>query len=163
MSWVDNTGLLWKYGTEQTTTSTGGEYRNNGGIREIEIKIDLTTLTETETIINDNIWFPSGVVISEVEIYVDTAAATGTGIDIGLVRSSDRTTEIDFDGIVAASLTATLTKGAKLNLVKGSTSVGALITNGTVTTNVGHITCSRTSATAFTAGVIRVRIRYSRP
>lgn len=163
MAWVDNTGLYQKYGTEQTVTSTGGEYRNNGGVREIEIKIDLTTLTEAETIINDNIWFPAGVVISEVEIYVDTAAATGTAIDIGLVRASDRTTEIDFDGIVAAAATATLTKGAKLVLVKGSTGVGALITNGTSIANVGHITVSRTSATAFTAGVIRVRIRYSRP
>lgn len=162
MSWVDNTGLLWKYGTEQTVTSTGGEYVTTGELREIEIKVDLTTLTEAETIINDNIWFPAGVKIEEVEIYVDTAAATGTAIDIGLVRASDRTTEIDFDGIVAAAATATLTAGAKLRLIKGSTGVGALVTNGTAITNVGHITCSRTSATAFTAGVIRVRIRYSR-
>lgn len=161
MSWVDNTGLLNKYGTEQTVTSTGGEYKTFGEAREIEVKIDLTTLTEAETIINDNIFFPVGMVIQEVEIYVDTAAATGTGIDIGLIQT-DRSTEIDYDGIVAASLTATLTKGAKLLLVKGSTSVGALITNGTTTTSVGHITCSRTSSTAFTAGVIRVRIRYTR-
>lgn len=162
MSWVDNTGLLNKYGTEQTVTSTGGEYVTTGELREIEVKIDLTALTEDETVVNDNIFFPVGMKIEEVEIYVDTAAATGTGIDIGLVKSSDRTTEIDFDGIVAASLTATLTAGAKLKLIKGSTSVGALITNGTATTSVGQITCSRTSSTAFTAGVIRVRIRYSR-
>lgn len=162
MSWVDNTGLLWKYGTEQTETSTGGEYVTTAGLREIEVKINLADLTEAETIINDNIFFPTGVKIEEVEIYVDTAAATGTAIDIGLVRASDRTTEIDFNGIVAAAATATLTAGARLTLVKGSTGVGALITNGTAISNVGHITASRTDSTAFTTGVIRVRIRYSR-
>jgi len=162
MAWNDNAGLYQKYGTEQTVTSTGGEYRTTGAEREIEIRIDLTTLTESETVINDNIFFPTGVKIQEVEIYVETAAATGTAIDIGLVRT-DRTTEMDFDGIVAAMATASLTAGAKLRLVKGSTSVGAYITNGTTVPFVGHITCSRTSATAFTAGVIKVRIRYERP
>lgn len=162
MAWNDNTGLYQRYGTEQTVPLKGGEYRTNGAMREIEVKIDLTTLTETETILSDSIFFPTGVVISEVEIYVDTAAATGVAVDIGLIQT-DRSTEIDYDGIVAAAATATLTKGAKLTLVKGSTGVGALITNGTSIANVGHITASRTTATAFTAGVIRVRIRYSRP
>lgn len=161
-TWLDNGGLYQKYGVDQTTSGTGGEYRTNGAMREIEFYLNLVTLTETETVVDDNIFFPAGVKIQEVEIYVETAAATGTGIDIGLVRT-DRTTEIDFDGIVAASLTGTLTAGAKLLLVKGSTSVGAYITNGTSTPNVGHITASRTSATAFTAGLIKVRVRYERP
>lgn len=162
MAYMDNTGLYVKTGLEQTVPSTGGEYKTFGEHREIELKIDLTTLTEIETVINDNIFFPVGMKIESVTVYTDTAAATGTGIDLGLVRT-DRTTEIDFDGILAGVLTATLTAGSTQVLVKGSTGVGALITNGTVTSNVGHITCSRTSATAFTAGVIRVRIRYSRP
>jgi hypothetical protein len=162
MAWMDNTGLYQKYGTEQTVTSTGGEYKTFGEHREIELRIDLTTLTEAETIINDNIFFPVGCKIESVQIYTETAAATGAAIDLGFVRT-DRTTEIDYDGVLAAVATATMTVGSTQQLIKGSTGVGALITNGTALTNVGQITCSRTTATAFTAGVIKVRIRYERP
>lgn len=162
MAYMDNTGLYVKYGTEQTVATKGGEYVNDGADREIEFTVDLTTLTETETPLSDVVFFPAGMKITEVEIYVETAAATGTAIDIGLVRT-DRTTEIDFDGIVAAAATATLTVGSKLTLVKGSTGVGALITNGTPTPFVGYVTASRTTATAFTAGLLKVRVRYERP
>lgn len=162
MPYMDNTGLWVKYGTEQTAPSTGGEYKTFGEHRELEFKIDLTTLTEAETVLNDNVFWPVGMKIESVTVYTDTAAATGAGIDLGLVRT-DRTTEIDFDGILAGLATASMTAGSNQVLVKGSTGVGALLTNGTSVSNVGHITCSRTTATAFTAGVIRVRIRYSRP
>lgn len=162
MAWMDNTGLYQKYGTEQTETSTGGEYKTFAEAREIEVKIDLRDLTEAETIINDNIFFPKHMVIQEVEIYVDEAAATGVAIDMGLIET-DRTTEIDYDAILKGVATATLTKGAKVLLVKGSSNVGDYITNGTVTSKVGHITMSRTTSTAFTTGILRIRIRYTRP
>jgi hypothetical protein len=38
---------------------------------------------------------------------------------------------------------------------------GALI--GTTTSNVGYVTCSRTTATAFTAGIVEVCINYYIP
>jgi hypothetical protein len=81
---------------------------------------------------------------------------------VGLVRT-DRTTEIDFDGILAAMPTATMTAGNKVTLVKGGTNVGALVGSGTSIANVGYITASATTATAFTAGVILLEIKYFNP
>jgi|SRR6185503_14633984 len=164
MAQMDNTGLYQKFGVEQTVTQAGGEYRNNSKEREIEILINLATLTETESVVTgaDNIFFPAGVKITEIEILVETAAATGVAIDLGFVRT-DRTTEIDYDGLLAAFVTATMTVGNKVVLRKGGTQAGAMVGSGVATTNVGHITCSRTTATAFTAGVIKVTIRYERP
>lgn len=162
MPYMDNTGLWVKYGTEQTVATRGGEYVTNAALRQIEFTVDLTQLTETETPLSDIVFFPAGMKIQEVEIYCETAAATGAGIDVGLVRT-DRTTEMDFDGIIAAVATASLTVGSKQILTKGSTGVGAYITNGTSTPFVGYVSASRTTATAFTAGLLKIRIRYERP
>lgn len=161
-SWMDNTGLYQKYGIDQATAKAGGEYRTNGKEREIEFTLNLASLTETETIIDDNIFFPAGVKITEIEILVETAAATGTAIDVGFIRT-DRSTEIDYDGLLAAFVTATMTIGNKVVLRKGGTQAGAMVGSGVVTANVGHITASRTSATAFTAGVVKITVRYERP
>ena len=157
-TWL-NDGLLRKFGPDRTIPQAGGEYRTVAELREIEVKIDLTKLTETETVLSDTIFFPKGMKIEQIDIFVDTAAATGTAIDVGLVKT-DRTTEIDYDGFLAAFVTATMTAGAKITLAQGGTQAGALV--GGTTSSVGYITASRTSATAFTAGSIRVRIRYSR-
>ena len=157
-TWTNN-GMTRKYGPDRTIPQTAGEYRTVAELREIEVKIDLTKLTQTETVQSDTVFFPKGMKIEQIDIFVDTAAATGIAIDLGLVKS-DRTTEIDYDGFLAAMPTATLAAGAKVTLVKGGTNVGALV--GGTTTSVGYITCSATTATAFTAGSIRVRIRYSR-
>lgn len=162
MAWMDNTGLYQEWGVEQAVNSKGGEYRTNGKEREIELTIDLATLTESETVLDNNITMPSGVKITEVEIFVETAAATGTAIDLGFVRQ-DRSTEIDYDGVLAAFVTATMTVGNKVVLRKGGTNAGAMVGSGVATVYPAYFTCSRTSATAFTAGRIKVTIRYERP
>jgi hypothetical protein len=98
-------GLLLKYGTAKTVANLGGEYRTYGRLHEVEIKMDLTALTQSEVIQSDVTVIPSGVILQEVEVDVKTAAATGVAIDVGLTRL-DRTTEVDFDGIIAALATA---------------------------------------------------------
>lgn len=162
MGYSDIGGLYQKYGVEQTTSGIGGEYRNNENERVIEFKINLATLTETETILDDNVFMPAGVRISEVKVRTQTAAATGAGIDLGLIRT-DRTTEIDYDGILAAFATTSMDAANETTTmtVPATNLGGALV--GTTTANVGHFTCSRTTATAFTAGVIIVTIKYYRP
>lgn len=160
-SWLDNSGLYQKYGIDQTTPKTGGEYKTFGQLREIELKLTLSNLNQNEVIQDDTVFFPAGVIIQEVVVEATTAAATGVAIDLGLIRT-DRTTEIDYDGILAAFVLASMDAvGEQTTLTKGSATAGALI--GATTANVGHITCSATTATAFTAGVIVVRIRYYKP
>jgi len=160
--YTDIGGLRQKFGVEQTVTSTAGEYRTNGKEREIEFTLNLATLTQAETIVDENVFFPVGVKITEIEIFVETAAATGTAIDVGFVRT-DGTTEIDFNGLLAAMTTATLTVGSKIVLRKGGALVGAMVGSGVATTNVGYITASMTDATAFTAGLVKITVRYERP
>lgn len=160
--YTDIGGLRQKFGVEQTVSGTGGEYRTNGKEREIEFTLNLVTLTQAETIVDENIFFPTGVKITEIEIFVETAGATGVAIDVGFCRT-DGTTEIDFDGLLAAWVVATMTVGNKVVLRKGGTQAGAMVGSGVATTNVGYITASATTATAFTTGLLKITVRYERP
>jgi len=163
MAYLDNTGLYRKYGTEKTTGTIGGEYRTNGLLREIEFTVTLSTLTETETPLSDVVFFPK-MRVQEVEVITTTAAATGTAIDVGLIKT-DRATEIDYDGFLAAFPTAAMDLAGERTIFTAASTVpasatgtGALI--GATTAFVGYVTASRTTATAFTAGVVRIKVRY---
>src|SRR5262245_11744867 len=107
MAYMDIGGLYQKFGTEQTVTQAGGEYRTPGGDREIEIKLNLASLTTTPTIVTgaDNIFVPAGMVLDEVTVISEVAGVGGGTIDIGLQRT-DRSTQIDYDGIIQAMTNA---------------------------------------------------------
>jgi len=167
MAYMDIGGLYQKYGLEQTVTQAGGEYKTFGDTREIEIQLDLTKLTLTNTpaavvLGADNIFFPAGMQIEQVEVVVETAGTSGGSatLDIGLVRT-DRTTEIDFQAFVKGAAVATLTAGQKLTITKGGTAAGDMLGTGTATANVGYITANANTA-VFTAGLVKIRIRYRR-
>lgn len=160
MAWMDNTGLYRKYGTEKAQPNKGGEYRTDGPQRMIEVKLTLTDLAATPSIVSDTIFFPKSR-IEKVEIVNETAATSdGSAVlNIGLIRT-DRSTEIDYDGIVAAAALSTFNSaGETVTITAGGTAAGALV--GTTTTNVGYLTADYDTA-AFTAGVIRVRIYFAK-
>lgn len=166
-SWMNTDGLYLKYGTTKATPNLAGEYRTGQLLREVELKITLADLTQTETIQSDQVFIPTGARIQEVELLTITAGATGTAIDVGLTRT-DRTTEIDYDGLLAAAPIANHNSAGERTIFTAITTVpasatgtGALI--GTTTSNVGYISASRTDATAYTAGVVLVKIRYFIP
>jgi hypothetical protein len=166
-SYLNSDGLFVKIGTTKATPNIGGEYVTVGREREIELKIDLTTLTQSEVIQSDQVFVPAGVRIQAVETIAITGAATGTAIDVGLTRT-DRSTEIDFDGLLAAAPTANMNSAGEkstyqvaVTIPTGLTGTGALV--GTTTSNVGYISASRTDGTAFTAGVILLKIKYLVP
>lgn len=155
-------GRYQKYGPDNAIPNRAGEYTSYGRLHEIEVKIDLTTLTQSEVIQSDVTVLPAGVIVQEVEINTQTAAATGVAIDLGLIRL-DRATEIDYDGLLAAFPTASMNAaGKKVIISDGTTYDGALI-GATTGTLPGYITCSATTATAFTAGLIYLTIRYWKP
>lgn len=161
-NWLNNDGLFLKFGTDKTVVTTGGHYKTYGELREIELKLTLTSLTQAEVVQNDQVFFGTGTRVQEVEVMTHTAAVTGTAIDVGLVRT-DRTTEIDFDGFLAAFPTASMNAvGEKVVVINGGTGAGAFI-GATTIANPGYITASMTDATAFTAGIIYIRIRYYVP
>lgn len=162
MAWMNADGLYKKYGTDKTTPTKAGEYRTVGALREIEVKIDLTTLATGSTILSDVEFFPKNVRVEEIDIINLTAATSGGSavLNLGLIRT-DRTTAYDADGFVAAlALTAFDAAGEKLTIRVGSTGAGALL--GTTLANVGLLVADYDTA-SFTAGVIIVRIRFSAP
>lgn len=164
MGQLDIGGLYQKFGLEQTVSQAGGEYKTYAELREIEIKVDLTTVTATPTVIagTDNIFFPAGVRVEEIVIVTDTAAATGVSIDLGLVQTN-RTTEIDYNGLLAAAVIADYNAiGKRTTYTQASGTAGALVTAGTLTTPAGYLTINST-ATLFTAGLITIRIKYRKP
>jgi hypothetical protein len=164
-TWHNADGLFLTFGTDKATANTAGEYRSLGKLREVEVKIDLTALTEAEVVQSDTTFIPAGARIEEVEIVTHTAAATGTAIDVGLVRT-DRTTAIDADGLIQAEVTADMSTTGEKNVFRQEAGVGASLGGaliGTTLANVGLITASRTTATAFTAGLVHVCVRYYMP
>lgn len=158
MSWLNNDKLFLKYGTEKTRPNNDGEYRTVGAEREIELIVDLTKLTEVETILSDQVFFPK-MRIEEIEVVARKGAASGVAIDLGLIET-DRTTEIDYDGLLTAYPLASMDADGEKNTVRiGSTGAGTLI--GKNVTKTGYITASRTTDTAFSAGELAIRIRYT--
>lgn len=165
--WTDGDGLIRKFGVTKTTPNLAGEYRTNGQQRQVQLKINLADLTQGEVIQSYQTFMPAGARISSVEVWTHTAAATGTAIDLGLVKT-DGTTEVDFNGFLAAMPTAAMdlagertTYTAATTVPASATGTGALI--GTTLAFTGYITCSMTDSTSFTAGVIYVNINYYVP
>lgn len=162
MAWLNQDQLYLKHGTEKTVPNKAGEYRNVGGLREVEVKIDLAQVGTNPTILSDVTFIPAGVRIEEVEVVVTVAATSGgaAALNLGLVRT-DRTTAISANGLLAAiALTAIDAAGEKVVYRVGTAGAGSLI--GTTTANVGYLTADFDTA-AYTAGQIIVRVRYMVP
>lgn len=161
MGWLNDDGLYVKFGTAEATAGAAGETAIDGDLREMVVDIaDMTVLTTTAggTILDDNVWMPKNARIEEVVVEVVTAAEGATAdLNVGLIRS-DRSTELDFDGLVAAADVATIDgAGKRLNLITGATAAGALI--GTTLAYNGLFVADYDTA-AFTAGAVRIRVKY---
>lgn len=166
--WVNQDYLLVNFGTNRARAQRGGEYSMLADGRHcVEVTINLATLPTAasgdEQIVADNVYIPNGAFIEQVDVLVTKEPTTSgsPNLDLGLV-DQDRSTEIDFNGLIAAGdgwETGT-DLGTLFTYVKGTTEAGALI--GTKITNTGLITASADTAD-WTAGVIKCRIYYSMP
>ncbi|SRR5258707_617837 len=165
MSWFNVDKLLLKFGTEKAVPTVAGEYRTYTALHEVEVKVDLTTISSsstTPTILSDVLTIPKNSRIQEIVVIGETAAtSSGNGtIDIGLIQNSDRATEIDFNGLVAAMpKTAVDSLGEQNTINVNSTSVGALV--GTTVTQIGLL-CANTNTAIYQTGVLKVKVRYYR-
>lgn len=166
-AWNNNDKLYLKYGPDKATPAGAGELRTYGSNHEWEVKIDLTTLTSSPVVIDDNTKIPSGYRVQEIVVIGETAATSGGSatLDIGVGKrdtaGSTTLTEIDYNGFVAALAKTSYDAAGEQNTINiGSTGAGALI--GTNLTDTGYITANFNTA-AFTAGVVKVKIRAYRP
>ena len=172
MAWTNADGLIQKFDNERVERALGGEHISYGLERQLVLEIDLTELTETESVIPgcENVQLPAGALISQVEIFTLVAAADGTAIDVGTIHPNLHTTTpltADPNGILAAFVTATMsevgeyTKFTKVTAMPaGTTTDGAQI--GTVVSASYPVlfTASATDSTAFSAGRIKFVIHY---
>lgn len=158
-TWMNNDGLYIKYGPDEATAGKAGQFADGvAGQLVIEANITLTSLGTSAAIVDDNVFVPAGYMVTRVQLQTTTAATSGGSatLNIGLIRR-DRSTELDYDGLIAAAALATFNAVGEVVEVNtaGQTGVGALV--GTVLANSGYITADYDTA-AFTAGVVKVRI-----
>ncbi len=171
-TWLNSDGLYVKFGTDDAASEQQAGFICTYGPNLVYVlNLDLTNLTETETIQNDVLVLPKDAMIEWVEVATVTASATGAAIDVGLI-ANDRDTATDLngsvtaadpDGILAAFAAATMSEVGEVTKFYTHESFpasvatgGALI--GTTMTTPTLITASRTTSTAFTAGRVQIRI-----
>lgn len=165
---TNDDGLIQKYGiNEAKSVSQGGFLCTYGPYSTIVLNLDLTTLTEAETIQNDVLAIPKDALIESVE-FISVETATGaTDLDIGLI-DADRTTDPVPTGLIAAYDVDNMAVGEHEqywqnhdlggNSGFGTETVGAEV--GEITTAARLITASNTSSTPFTAGKLIVRVHF---
>ena len=156
-TYLNKDGLYLKYGTTKAVPIIGGDFLSYGQSRNLEIDVDISTLTTTASIINDQSLLPAGVFIDSVEVVAQTAGATFTTFSVGTMKA-DRVTAISDSSLVAAMVLASVTpSGVTTILTTGSTYAGTKV--GTTSgVDPGYITAKITGAVG--TGLIKVRIRY---
>src|SRR5882762_5788392 len=161
-SWFDNDGLYRKYGTLKAVPNKAGEFKTYGPLREIEVKLDISTLTTTAAIISDQVFFPKAVFLEEVVVEVQVAMATAATFSVGLIQSNDRTTSISDTTFINAEVLATMTPaGKKVTYTAGTAQAGTGI--GTVPISAAAVFTGMISAKitgGAGTGILIVRIRY---
>ena len=147
-------GLLVKLGASEGVSGKAGEWKTPTNQRVIDLELQLSALTTTSTIIDDNLVIDKGYLIESVAVIGTEAAASGTSLNVGVVYAGDRSSNAVATGILNAQLTANMALG-----LNGTVATGASVK--TVTTQNLALT-AQVSGT-FTAGKVRVQITVSKP
>lgn len=156
--WKNSDGLVLRFGVDEADEAIGYErsqMHDGEGVLEFVLNYtDLPGFADAASaiedgyatggrIINETIRVPEGIFIKSVEIITQTAwtsAASAMVLDIGLVKASDRTTEKDFNGFVAA-ITHT-----EINEATGVVPADSVNDPGWVGALVGTVLTSATTA-----------------
>jgi len=176
--WVNSDGLIVKFGAEEGDVVKGGEFRPSANQYVTEFDILYTdAASATYTILGANssgsdgslgVVLPEGARILEVEVVTITAfTSSGTigsaTLGLGLKKVSDRSTELDHDGLLTASFVGSAIDAAgETSVVRvGSTGAGALI--GTSLAEDGIVVVANTAHAShpYTAGRAKVRVKYT--
>jgi hypothetical protein len=160
-TWVNEDGLRVVLGTDEATPGKAGTVYDGGNKHVAEVEFDLTDLnTSTDTILDYNVVVPKNARIEAVEVITVTAANSAgdaATLDLGLIKTSDYTDDIDQNGLVATGLQASMDPAGDKQILTTGGVAGALI--GTTLTENGVIS-GKAGTEAFTAGRIRVRVIY---
>jgi hypothetical protein len=171
MAWMNEDGLYVKFGPEKGASLVdAGDIKtfNADGDQVLTLEVNLAELTTAEQILSDVVWLPKNAQITYVKSVCEVAGQTGTSIDVGLVQA-DRSTELDYDGLLAAfPLSGNYDAAGDTVIFTGNATIptsvvgtGALI--GTIlssTSDKYYVTASYAAGDPFTAGRLRLSIGY---
>lgn len=178
MVWVNDDGLTVKFNKEIGRSGKGGEIRPSDDEYVLQFEIDYTDVNSATASILDGpntgpfgVVIPKGVLVKEMAVQTITApTSSGTvasaDLVIGTKKASDRSTELDHDGLsTTAFVIGTVLESAGEEVVVKPGVTGAGDDYGATTTEDGVVVVANsTHATnPYTAGKWRVRIRYFYP
>lgn len=169
-TWTNDDGLYIKYGPTEVTVVDGGEIlAGQGDVHLLEFDLDYTTVDDSATagatIVGDNVIIPKGAIVERIQIFTETAwdsAGDAFVMNMGTVQL-DRSTEIDFNGLLAAIPQADMNAAGEFQeVIVGHTYAGADIGVVGSSTYAGLITVDYDTA-APTAGKSKFRVFYHMP
>lgn len=167
-SYWDNADNLRIYLPDSAKTLTrAGEFSTDEGGHITEVIVPLASIAAydsgNQTIVAENVSIPAGAFIEKVRIFtMKETAGSNANLDLGFVKAVDRSTEVDFNGLLTAGddFNGGTDLGSSYEYVKGTTDAGAVV--GTRLGYTSLITANAETAN-FSAGVIRVRVYWSVP
>lgn len=182
MTWMNNDGLFVKFGIEEGADARGGEV-SDATRHEVELVIDWTdVLSATASVLGSvgtvdggktgsfGVMFPKGARIERAETIVITpftsSGTIGTSTLVtGLLKSSDRTTDLDNDGFTTTSFVGSLfdAAGETQSIIPGSTGAGSLFGTTVTENGVFCVANSQHASHPFTAGKLKFKVWYSLP
>lgn len=122
-----------------------------------------TVASTNKQVLSETCVFPAGAFIEQVDVFVTKeTAGTNANFNLGFIKATDHSTEVDFDGLLAAA-----------DVFNGGTDLGTLTTYVVGTTEVGALVGTQLAFNSilvgypdtgdFTAGVLDIRIYWSIP
>lgn len=177
MSWMNADGLYVKMAREEADPVPGGTLNFGENEHTLEFVIDYTDVqSATATILGSvgtagtfGVVVPEGVVIKELELFVLTAFTSSGAIGsstlvIGTKKASDRSTELDHDGLTTTSLVGSVLDAVGETTVVKVGTTGAGDDYGAVTSENGVIVVanSQHASHPYTDGKLRCRLKYFR-
>lgn len=173
---VNADGLFVRYGSSEATVAKGGSKPLINGAHEVEFDLSYSDIQSATAGIPGSDAFgvvlPKGARIEEVETVVTTAfTSSGTigssTLVLGLKSAADRSTDLSTTALTTTSATGTVlglaTVGTKVTTKIGSTGAGAYIGTTLAANGVVAVANSAHSTNPFTAGAVKVRVRYFYP
>lgn len=162
MTWVNDDGLIVRFGTEKGTAPKAGVRSTLGDTNQVRVKIVGTDVPATDAPVEEVpvVALPDGAKITSATLYVNTAFTSGGSatLDLGVFNDDGDGTYSanDADGIDAAIAVAALTANAVIAcngaLVGGAPLAGT--SDRPVYVSYGYNTA------AFTAGEADLVIEY---
>ena len=161
-SWKNADGLTIYYGKDEGKVGNGGEYESDGLWREVEVVLNLASLTSTSAVVS-KVQIPDSFQIGRVEVIADTAATSGGSatLNVGFAELVTGTAVATTGAVAALPLANINVDGERKQLDPGVTYAGTLVGGVISTTKTTVITAFYDTA-AFTAGKVRVRLFLNR-